>query len=111
MRGGVSPRRGGNLRDLEQSAGQMATTPPQATPTSVAPPPAAPKKGLPSVVPDFVIPTKESPTQPASAAPKFPEAPNFMQKFTEITGGAAAEGENLISKGKELIFKKFGLGN
>jgi hypothetical protein len=86
------------------------TTPQLATPPSAAPPPAAPKKGLPSVVPDFVIPTKESPTA-ATAAPKFPEAPNFMQKFTEITGGAAAEGENLISKGKELIFKKFGLGN
>jgi len=108
MRGGVSPRRGGNLRDLDPAA--PVTTPPQATPTTVAPPPAAPKKGLPSVVPDFVIPTKESPTA-ATAAPKFPEAPNFMQKFTEITGGAAAEGENLISKGKELIFKKFGLGN
>ncbi|XP_059484773.1 uncharacterized protein LOC132202027 isoform X15 [Neocloeon triangulifer] len=106
MRGGVSPRRGGNMRDMEP----MATTPPQATPTTTAPPTAAPKKGLPSVVPDFVIPTKESPTT-ATAAPKFPEAPNFMQKFTEITGGAAAEGENLISKGKELIFKKFGLGN
>jgi hypothetical protein len=92
-------------------AAPTATTPQLATPPSAAPPPAAPKKGLPSVVPDFVIPTKESPTA-ATAAPKFPEAPgNFMQKFTEITGGAAAEGENLISKGKELIFKKFGLGN
>ncbi|XP_065333929.1 RIMS-binding protein 2 isoform X16 [Cloeon dipterum] len=109
MRGGVSPRRGGNLRDMEPAM-PSATTPPQSTPTTAAPPPVAPKKGLPAVVPEFVIPTKESPTA-ATAAPKFPEAPNFMQKFTEITGGAAAEGENLISKGKELIFKKFGLGN
>lgn len=66
--------------------------------------PNKPVKGIPSVVPDFVIPNKESPT--ATTASKFPEAPNLMQKFSEMTGGA----DDIISKGKELIFMKFGLG-
>ncbi|KAG8236811.1 hypothetical protein J437_LFUL014077 [Ladona fulva] len=84
-----------------------------------------PLKGIPAVVPDFVIPAnKESPTTAAATAtsssgPSFPSAPNFMQKFSEITGAGSGSGgatgessmDNLLSKGKELIFKKFGLGD
>ncbi|XP_046980701.1 DNA translocase FtsK-like [Schistocerca americana] len=83
----------------QQDGGQQAQQqPPQAS--------SRPLKGVPSVVPDFVIPNnKESPTAPVSGS-KFPEAPNLMQKFSEMTGGA----DDIISKGKELIFMKFGLG-
>lgn len=84
-----------------------------------------PLKGVPAVVPDFVIPAnKESPTTAAPAAtassgPSFPSAPNFMQKISEMTGAGSGSGgatgessmDNLLSKGKELIFKKFGLGD
>ena len=38
----------------------------------------------------------------------FSETPNFMQKFTEFTNSANT-GDSILSKGKELIFKKFGL--
>ncbi|KAK7866268.1 hypothetical protein R5R35_007103 [Gryllus longicercus] len=75
--------------------------------------PSKPLKGIPSVVPDFVIPNnKESPTAPGptQSTSKFPDAPNLMQKFSEITGGADTSVDNIISKGKELIFMKFGLG-
>lgn len=34
--------------------------------------------------------------------------PNLMQKFTEMAGASA--GGDILSKGKELIFTKFGLG-
>jgi RIMS-binding protein 2 len=72
--------------------------------------PAKPLKGVPAVVPDFVIPNnKESPTG-AAPGPKFPEPPNLMQKLSEMTGGADTSVDNIISKGKELIFMKFGLG-
>ncbi|XP_046385194.1 uncharacterized protein LOC124155432 isoform X2 [Ischnura elegans] len=82
-----------------------------------------PIKGIPAVVPDFAIPggSKEQAgaTAQTSSGPSFPSAPNFMQKLTEVTGvgggGTTAPGEgamdNLLSKGKELIFKKFGLGD
>ncbi|CAG7722268.1 unnamed protein product [Allacma fusca] len=40
----------------------------------------------------------------------FSETPNFMQKFTEFTNSARENtGDSILSKGKELIFKKFGL--
>ncbi|XP_071447115.1 uncharacterized protein [Hetaerina americana] len=84
-----------------------------------------PIKGIPAVVPDFAIPgNKDSaatgaPQATTSTGSTFPSAPNFMQKLTEVTGvgggssGAPGEGamDNLLSKGKELIFKKFGLGD
>lgn len=45
--------------------------------------------------------------QPLSAAQVPPTTqPNLMQKFTEMT----APGGDILSKGKELIFMKFGLG-
>ena len=111
---GYDPRnpdyRGEPPRRME---GPMEEPPPQQT----AKPPAAPAKpmkGVPAVVPDFVIPNnKESPTG-AAPGPKFPEAPNLMQKLSEMTGGmtggADTSVDNIISKGKELIFMKFGLG-
>lgn len=92
-----------------QPRGPMEEPPPQ---QSAKPPatPAKPLKGVPAVVPDFVIPNnKESPTGTAPG-PKFPEAPNLMQKLSEMTGGADTSVDNIISKGKELIFMKFGLG-
>nr|XP_018917648.1 PREDICTED: uncharacterized protein LOC109044172 isoform X5 [Bemisia tabaci] len=76
-----------------------------------------PMKGTPKVVPDFVIPNnKESPTttQPSSKFPGIPETPNLMQKLSEMTSNVTGGGDNsvdhILSKGKELIFMKFGLG-
>lgn len=101
---GEPPRRmEGPLRGpMEESLPQQPVKPPAN--------PAKPLKGVPAVVPDFVIPNnKESPTG-AAPGPKFPEAPNLMQKLSEMTGGADTSVDNIISKGKELIFMKFGLG-
>lgn len=71
-----------------------------------------PMKGVPKVVPDFVIPNnKESPT--ANTTSTFPPAPNLMQKLGDLTAGLTGgdnPADNLLSKGKELIFMKFGLG-
>lgn len=59
----------------------------------------------PQVVPTMgnsTIMTPQQPQQQANAA----GAPNLMQKLNEIT----APGGDILSKGKELIFMKFGLG-
>lgn len=58
-------------------------------------------KGVPTV-----IPTGISPQQPTQQPTSSAAGPNLMQKFTEMT----APGGDILSKGKELIFMKFGLG-
>ncbi|XP_048505254.1 uncharacterized protein LOC105684376 isoform X2 [Athalia rosae] len=64
-----------------------------------------PMRGIPTV-----LPTAQSKTQAdAQAQQPAPAAgPNLMQKFTEMAGASA--GGDILSKGKELIFMKFGLG-
>lgn len=67
-------------------------------------------RGTPNVIPEL------SANKPTTAPPstgtglKFPESPNIMQKLSEITGSAENPVDNILSKGKELIFMKFGLG-
>uniref|UniRef100_A0A8D8M6V8 RIMS-binding protein 2 n=1 Tax=Cacopsylla melanoneura TaxID=428564 RepID=A0A8D8M6V8_9HEMI len=66
-----------------------------------------PMKGLPSVLPEISnLGTSPSSAQGGAGG----QAPNLMQKLTEITGGGEQAVENMLSKGKELIFMKFGLG-
>ncbi|KAI5722358.1 hypothetical protein M8J76_007336 [Diaphorina citri] len=67
-------------------------------------PPKTPIKGLPSVLPEISA-LGQGAAQGASG-----QSPNLMQKLTEITGGGEQAVENMLSKGKELIFMKFGLG-
>ncbi|XP_011297684.1 uncharacterized protein Rbp isoform X2 [Fopius arisanus] len=62
-------------------------------------------RGIPAVIPTAQKPPDQSQQQqqqPPSAGP------NLMQKFTEMAGASA--GGDILSKGKELIFMKFGLG-
>ncbi|CAG9559185.1 unnamed protein product [Danaus chrysippus] len=82
-----------------QSPGSAAITgmPPIGTTTAVSTSPA--RRGGPAVVP---APT----AQPTTQAPPPTSQPNLMQKFSEMT----APGGDILSKGKELIFMKFGLG-
>ncbi|XP_065214822.1 RIMS-binding protein 2-like isoform X3 [Planococcus citri] len=67
-------------------------------------------RGTPNVIPEL------SANKPTNAPPstgtglKFPESPNIMQKLSEITHNAENPVDNILSKGKELIFMKFGLG-
>lgn len=68
-------------------------------------PPKTPIKGLPSVLPEISALGQGAAGQGASG-----QSPNLMQKLTEITGGGEQAVENMLSKGKELIFMKFGLG-
>ncbi|XP_068623681.1 RIMS-binding protein 2 [Battus philenor] len=82
------------------SAGN-ASTPTAQSPGTPAAPVAAPqpspaRRPGPAVVPPPQPPTTQPPTS----------QPNLMQKFTEMT----APGGDILSKGKELIFMKFGLG-
>ncbi|XP_041971946.1 RIMS-binding protein 2 isoform X4 [Aricia agestis] len=88
-----------------QSPGTGATLamPPVGTTTAVSTSPA--RRGGPTVVP---APTAQPPApQPAAGQPQpATSQPNLMQKFTEMT----APGGDILSKGKELIFMKFGLG-
>ncbi|CAH1118371.1 unnamed protein product [Phaedon cochleariae] len=61
-------------------------------------------KGVPQVIPNVMSSGGQMPNnqqQMNNAA-----APNLMQKFNEMT----APGGDILSKGKELIFMKFGLG-
>lgn len=63
-----------------------------------------PLKGIPAVVP--VTGLGSTPSPASQQPPVSGAAPNLMQKFTEMT----APGGDILSKGKELIFMKFGLG-
>ncbi|CAK1541741.1 unnamed protein product [Leptosia nina] len=87
-----------------QSPGTTASLqamPPVGTTTAVSTSPA--RRGGPTVVP---APTAQ-PLQQAQPEQQPPTSqPNLMQKFTEMT----APGGDILSKGKELIFMKFGLG-
>lgn len=58
-------------------------------------------KGIPAV-----IPTGNSPQQLQQPTTSQAAGPNLMQKLTDMT----APGGDILSKGKELIFMKFGLG-
>lgn len=62
-------------------------------------------KGVPQVVPNVIGGTGQMPN---NQQPQMNNAgaPNLMQKLNEIT----APGGDILSKGKELIFMKFGLG-
>ncbi|XP_028049736.1 uncharacterized protein LOC105829483 isoform X5 [Monomorium pharaonis] len=70
-----------------------------------------PMRGIPAV-----LPTAQSKTQPNTMQQQQQQqqpqqqstGPNLMQKFTEMAGASA--GGDILSKGKELIFMKFGLG-
>ncbi|XP_065571369.1 peripheral-type benzodiazepine receptor-associated protein 1-like isoform X4 [Artemia franciscana] len=62
-------------------------------------------KGLPKVLPDIQLKTEALPTSQSSSVPVA--GVNLMSKLSEMTQMNQAEG--LLSKGKELIFKKFGL--
>lgn len=84
-----------------QSPGTAASSAGVPVPTSgPAPAPASPaRRAGPAVVP---APT----SQPVPAQTTPASQPNLMQKFSEMT----APGGDILSKGKELIFMKFGLG-
>ncbi|CAK1590152.1 unnamed protein product [Parnassius mnemosyne] len=74
---------------------QSPGTPAAAQPAP-APQPSPARRPGPAVVPAPQPPTTQPPTS----------QPNLMQKFSEMT----APGGDILSKGKELIFMKFGLG-
>lgn len=59
-------------------------------------------KGIPAVIPTGISPQQQQ--QPSTSQPN--QGPNLMQKLTDMT----APGGDILSKGKELIFMKFGLG-
>lgn len=62
-------------------------------------------KGVPQVIPN-VGGMGPSGAQPQQGLAGVAGGPNLMQKLNEIT----APGGDILSKGKELIFMKFGLG-
>ncbi|KRT81995.1 hypothetical protein AMK59_4943 [Oryctes borbonicus] len=65
-------------------------------------------KGVPQVIPNVVSQGQMqlSTQQGQQGQQQNAGAPNLMQKLNEIT----APGGDILSKGKELIFMKFGLG-
>ncbi|XP_018343612.1 PREDICTED: uncharacterized protein LOC108749416 isoform X2 [Trachymyrmex septentrionalis] len=68
-----------------------------------------PMRGIPAVLPTAQSKTQPNPTQQQQQQPQQQSTgPNLMQKFTEMAGASA--GGDILSKGKELIFMKFGLG-
>ncbi|XP_076303459.1 RIMS binding protein isoform X10 [Lasioglossum baleicum] len=75
-----------------------------------------PMRGIPTVLPTIQSKTQQNPVQGQQPQQQQQQqqqqqpstGPNLMQKFTEITGASA--GGDILSKGKELIFMKFGLG-
>ncbi|TGZ37992.1 RIMS-binding protein 2 [Temnothorax longispinosus] len=68
-----------------------------------------PMRGIPAVLPTAQSKTQPNPTQQQQQQQQQQSTgPNLMQKFTEMAGASA--GGDILSKGKELIFLKFGLG-
>ncbi|XP_045466510.1 RIMS-binding protein 2 isoform X4 [Harmonia axyridis] len=63
-------------------------------------------KGVPQVVPNVIGPGNAGNIGNMANQQNQPGAPNLMQKLNEMT----APGGDILSKGKELIFMKFGLG-
>ncbi|XP_066583287.1 peripheral-type benzodiazepine receptor-associated protein 1 isoform X2 [Prorops nasuta] len=64
-----------------------------------------PMRGIPAVIPTAQV--KQDATQ--QQQPQQSTGLNLMGKFTEMAGASA--GGDILSKGKELIFMKFGLGS
>ncbi|KAI4482819.1 hypothetical protein M0804_008672 [Polistes exclamans] len=79
---------------LQQQGGQLENRIPTVLPTPQSKTPANVTQGQQQ---------QQQPQQQQSTGP------NLMQKFTEMAGASA--GGDILSKGKELIFMKFGLGN
>ncbi|KAK9300232.1 hypothetical protein QLX08_007001 [Tetragonisca angustula] len=71
-----------------------------------------PMRGIPTVLPtpQAKAPpnTQQGQQQQQQQQQQQSTGPNLMQKFTEMAGASA--GGDILSKGKELIFMKFGLG-
>lgn len=65
-------------------------------------------KGVPQVIPTIgsAAPMGQAQPQQQQQQAQQQVGPNLMQKLNEIT----APGGDILSKGKELIFMKFGLG-
>lgn len=60
--------------------------------------------------PNPTLPAADKPAAvPQAPPPAEPQMPNLMQKLNEMTGGDNSV-DHILSKGKELIFMKFGLG-
>lgn len=95
-----SPAAAGALGGLGGLGGLGAMGAGPAAPQPAAASPA--RRAGPAVVP---APSAQPLQTPAQQQPPTTQ-PNLMQKFTEMT----APGGDILSKGKELIFMKFGLG-
>ncbi|XP_043801630.1 uncharacterized protein LOC122719654 isoform X4 [Apis laboriosa] len=69
-----------------------------------------PMRGIPTVLPTPQAKVQPNTTQGQQQQQQQQQStgPNLMQKFTEMAGASA--GGDILSKGKELIFMKFGLG-
>jgi len=68
-----------------------------------------PMRGIPTVLPTAQSKPNTTQGQQQQQQPQQQSTgPNLMQKFTEMAGASA--GGDILSKGKELIFMKFGLG-
>ncbi|KAK0167291.1 hypothetical protein PV327_004709 [Microctonus hyperodae] len=69
-----------------------------------------PMRGIPAVIPNAQTkpPDQQGQSQQQQQQQQQNTGPNLMQKFTEMAGASA--GGDILSKGKELIFMKFGLG-
>ncbi|XP_048269149.1 uncharacterized protein LOC126918611 isoform X2 [Bombus affinis] len=71
-----------------------------------------PMRGIPTVLPTPQAKAQPNTTQGQQQQQQQQQqqstGPNLMQKFTEMAGASA--GGDILSKGKELIFMKFGLG-
>lgn len=100
---GGGHQQSGPLGGGHQQSGPLAGSH-QPSPAGAVPSPV--RRQGPAVVPaPLPLPLQNAPgVQPHQQPPT--SQPNLMQKFSEMT----APGGDILSKGKELIFMKFGLG-
>ncbi|XP_057342232.1 RIMS-binding protein 3-like isoform X2 [Microplitis mediator] len=90
------PQQQGGQQQYQQNQG----------PSMQGPQSSKPMRGIPAVIPTAQKPLDQQQQQQQQQQPST--GPNLMQKFTEMAGASA--GGDILSKGKELIFMKFGLG-
>ncbi|XP_054290498.1 peripheral-type benzodiazepine receptor-associated protein 1-like isoform X8 [Macrosteles quadrilineatus] len=99
----VEGRQDGRMQQQQQQQQQQQETTRMASQSKYKAPPA----------PTLPAPDKPPPVAPPPAQEPQPGMPNLMQKLTEMTGnvtGGDNSVDHILSKGKELIFMKFGLG-
>ena len=103
-----SSSNGGTQDTTSGAKSNEAQSPEHSEEPSTAKPVPQVKKGIPTVIPEILPPTPETEKLPP-VEEKPPEQPGLAAKLSEFASQASETSAPILSMGKDLIFKKFGL--